>query len=225
MPVQYPELAEYLLDRRPPLEAQLIDFVDEIAYGAADLDDGYEAKYCWTSTRFVPRCLFLIDITAEVDRAKPPPEAARIEIQRSCKTQSWIIWRPTLIEHTRAAGSGIGCPKRRRRYCAIGHVGRVQPASMPRRTPPSRSFWSSGYTTIPPSWVIASSRLRPWASCSSSISIIPNAMPRSYTELTLAQSPLPELLCDYIAGMTDHYLLRQHAYQFGERLLAASSLN
>ena len=27
-----PELAEYLLDQRPPLEAQLIDFVDEIAY-------------------------------------------------------------------------------------------------------------------------------------------------------------------------------------------------
>src|ERR1700691_2590948 len=40
---QYPALAEYLLDQRPPLEAQLIDFVDEIAYNTADLDDGYEA--------------------------------------------------------------------------------------------------------------------------------------------------------------------------------------
>src|SRR5271168_4016699 len=41
---KYPELAEYLLDQRPPIEAQLIDFVDEIAYNSADLDDGYEAK-------------------------------------------------------------------------------------------------------------------------------------------------------------------------------------
>src|SRR6266436_6116307 len=41
---QFPELSEYLLDQRPPLEAQLIDFVDEIAYNTADLDDGYEAK-------------------------------------------------------------------------------------------------------------------------------------------------------------------------------------
>src|SRR5258707_6824202 len=41
---QFPELAEYSLDQRPPLEAQLIDFVDEIAYNSADLDDGYEAK-------------------------------------------------------------------------------------------------------------------------------------------------------------------------------------
>src|SRR6202051_3121149 len=41
---QYPALSEYLLDQRPPLEAQLIDFVDEIAYNTADLEEGYEAK-------------------------------------------------------------------------------------------------------------------------------------------------------------------------------------
>jgi len=36
-------LAEYLLDQRPPLEAQLVDLTDEIGYSTADLDDGYEA--------------------------------------------------------------------------------------------------------------------------------------------------------------------------------------
>src|SRR5438874_1378903 len=41
-PAQFPELTEYLLDQRPPLEAQLIDLADEIAYSTADLDDGYE---------------------------------------------------------------------------------------------------------------------------------------------------------------------------------------
>src|SRR6266702_3780171 len=41
---QFPELAEYLLDQRPPLEAQIIDLADEIAYDTADLDDGYEAR-------------------------------------------------------------------------------------------------------------------------------------------------------------------------------------
>src|SRR5579862_4664439 len=39
----HPDLAEYLLDQRPPLEAQLIDLTDEIAYNTADLDDGFEA--------------------------------------------------------------------------------------------------------------------------------------------------------------------------------------
>src|SRR5213595_1749294 len=42
-PAQFPELTEYLLDQRPPLEAQLIDWTDELAYSTADLDDGYEA--------------------------------------------------------------------------------------------------------------------------------------------------------------------------------------
>src|SRR3974390_949462 len=41
---EHPELSEYLLDRRPPLEAQPIDITHEIAYTTADLDDGYEAK-------------------------------------------------------------------------------------------------------------------------------------------------------------------------------------
>src|SRR6201988_3307284 len=40
---EFPELAEYLLGQRPPLEAQLIDSVDEIAYNTADLDDAFEA--------------------------------------------------------------------------------------------------------------------------------------------------------------------------------------
>src|ERR1700688_1340966 len=41
---KFPALRKYLLNQRPPMEAQLIDFVDEIAYNTADLDDGYEAK-------------------------------------------------------------------------------------------------------------------------------------------------------------------------------------
>ena len=40
---QHPELAEYFLDKRPPLEAQLIDLADEIAYLTADLDDGLDS--------------------------------------------------------------------------------------------------------------------------------------------------------------------------------------
>jgi dGTPase len=40
---EHPELAEYFLDRFPPLEAQLIDLADEIAYLTADLDDGLDS--------------------------------------------------------------------------------------------------------------------------------------------------------------------------------------
>jgi dGTPase len=40
---EHPELAEYFLDELPPLEAQLIDLADEIAYLTADLDDGLDS--------------------------------------------------------------------------------------------------------------------------------------------------------------------------------------
>ncbi|MHB8653316.1 MAG: deoxyguanosinetriphosphate triphosphohydrolase [Terriglobia bacterium] len=43
-PKLYPELGEYRLNDQPPLEAQLIDLADEIAYNCSDLDDGYESK-------------------------------------------------------------------------------------------------------------------------------------------------------------------------------------
>ena len=39
VPGQNPRLDEYLPGVRPPLEAQLIDLCDEIAYNGADLDD------------------------------------------------------------------------------------------------------------------------------------------------------------------------------------------
>ena len=40
---QHPELAEYFLDERPPIEAQLIDLADELAYLTADLEDGLDS--------------------------------------------------------------------------------------------------------------------------------------------------------------------------------------
>src|SRR5215210_4225999 len=52
---EFSELDEYRPGERPPLEAQLIDLADEIAYNTADLDDGYSAA------------MFTIgDITSEV---------------------------------------------------------------------------------------------------------------------------------------------------------------
>jgi len=41
---EFPQLREYLLECQPPVEAQLIDITDELAYNTADLDDGYEAR-------------------------------------------------------------------------------------------------------------------------------------------------------------------------------------
>jgi dGTPase len=55
-PGEIPLLEEYRPGFRPPLEAQLIDLADEIAYNAADLDDAFEA-----------RMITAADIAAEVE--------------------------------------------------------------------------------------------------------------------------------------------------------------
>ena len=44
-PGEYSELDEYLPHLRPPIEAQLIDLADEIAYSTADLDDAQQAGF------------------------------------------------------------------------------------------------------------------------------------------------------------------------------------
>src|SRR5947208_13067860 len=42
-PGERPDLDEYLPGLRPPLEAQIIDLADEVAYNTADLDDAFSA--------------------------------------------------------------------------------------------------------------------------------------------------------------------------------------
>jgi dGTPase len=37
----------------------------------------------------------------------------------------------------------------------------------------------------------------------------PEQLPRSYQQ-SAKQEPLPRVICDYIAGMTDSYILAQH---------------
>jgi dGTPase len=44
-PGESPELDGYLPEQRPPIEAQIIDLADEVAYNTADLDDAYSAGF------------------------------------------------------------------------------------------------------------------------------------------------------------------------------------
>ena len=69
-PATHPELAPYFLDQAPPLEAQIIDLTDEIAYLTADLDDGVESglleiAHLRQHVRILSRCF------AQVERQHP----------------------------------------------------------------------------------------------------------------------------------------------------------
>src|SRR5215475_8117894 len=104
---EFPGLSEYLLDHRPPLEAQLIDSTDELAYTTADLDDGYEARLLSLEQirEHVPVfARFLDDV-----RALYPEAAKKLQFNEVLR-RILDRWVSDLIDNTRqqiqALGSG-----------------------------------------------------------------------------------------------------------------------
>src|ERR1700731_2892671 len=67
---EFPDLAEYQLRLRPPLEAQLIAWVDGIAYNAADLDDGVESRLLELDM-LLAELPFFAHIYREIGRSHP----------------------------------------------------------------------------------------------------------------------------------------------------------
>ena len=102
---EFPELAEYLLDLRPPLEAQLIDCVDEIAYNTADLDDAREAELLDLEA-VRAECRSFVEAYAQVD-ARASRGARETEIQRSAEARSGSAG-DGLDRDDRAAREGCG---------------------------------------------------------------------------------------------------------------------
>src|ERR1700691_2619442 len=102
---RFPALAEYLLDQRPPLEAQLIDFVDEIAYNTADLDDGYEAHVLDNETICAEVPLFA-RFYEEVERSHPPA-IEKLKFNEAAKRVLDYL-ATGLIENTQSAVAASG---------------------------------------------------------------------------------------------------------------------
>src|ERR1700719_3346677 len=98
-PAEFPELAEYWLDKRPPLEAQLIDATDELAYNTADLDDGYEARLL-TLEQIKENVPVFARFFGEVEKLYPaaPKKLQFNEVLRRILDR----WVSDLIQNTRA---------------------------------------------------------------------------------------------------------------------------
>src|SRR6266567_2033829 len=104
-PADFPELAEYELDLRPPLEAQLMNAVDEIAYNSADLDDGFEARLLQIDM-LREELPFLTGIYDEVDRGHP---GGRTKLKIGETIKRLLDYLATdLIEQTRRLVSTTG---------------------------------------------------------------------------------------------------------------------
>jgi dGTPase len=202
---EFPQLAPYLLELRPPLEAQLIDLTDEIAYSTADLDDGVEAMILTREQvrEGVPMFARLHD---EVDRLYPKaPEKLKFN-----ETLKRVLDRlvSDLIAHSakQLATAGIDsvaavreCPRR-----LLG----FSPAVEAERRQLRDYLYQNLYY---------SPELRPdKEQAEQVISQLfdffirsPRELPATYQE-KMQHEPLYRIVCDYIAGMTDNYVLEQH---------------
>jgi len=201
---EFPDLAEYELDQRPPLESQFIDLVDEIAYNTADLDDGFEAHLLELDLLRAEVPLFDAAY-GEVDR-RYPQGAQKLKFNEALKHVLDQL-ATDLIEHTRrqAEASGVETVEDVRR-----HPQRLAGFSseLARANGNLKRFLHTRLYSQP---AIAEDRDRSVASLDALFQFFlehSDRLPDYYAELA-KREPVHRVVCDYIAGMTDHFLLRQ----------------
>jgi dGTPase len=201
---EFPSLAEYRLDERPPLEAQLIDLVDEIAYNTADLDDGFESRlFDFDLLRAeVP----MFDETyAEINR-RYPQSRRKLKFNEALKH---ILNRlvTDLIENTAAKVEQSGAKSSE----DVRHLAKRVAAFSPEIAEKNAALKRFLYGHLYSHPAIAEDRDRSVDALDALFLFFldhPERLPKQYAELAENEAR-HRVICDYIAGMTDHFLLRQ----------------
>jgi dGTPase len=209
-PADFPELSEYLLDLRPTLEAQLIDCVDEIAYDTADLDDALEAGLL----DFTALCqdVSFFGATYAVVEKEHPSARDKLKFNEALK-QVLNFLVTDLIESTQArvrnAGVAVTEDIRRapQRLAEFSKEGLKVSGELKR-------FLFAHVYSHPAITEDRDRSVRCLEQLFKHYSSSQGSMPAAYEDAA-TQSPRAIVVCDYIAGMTDQFLLRQHQEQFG----------
>jgi len=214
-----PELSEYLLDLRPPLESQIIDWVDEIAYNTADLDDALEANLLDLDLlcKEVPLFReFYLNVDAAHRQARSQlkfNEALRHVLDML--VSDLITNTGHLIERSgiRSVEDVRHAPQRLARF---SEAARVQNSQL-------KGFLFSHIYSHPLITEDSERSVR----CLEELFMYylqrPDSMPVTHEEM-VRETARHVVVCDYIAGMTDQFLLRQHQEHFGAAPASVSSI-
>ena len=215
-PAEFPELAEYWLEKRPPLEAQLIDATDELAYNTADLDDGYEARLL-TLEQIKEDVPVFARFFGEVEKLYPvaPKKLQFNEVLRRILDR-WVsdLIKNTQVEIDTAATTAItledirACPKRLVRLSPQVEAERAETKEFLYRNlyyspvlQPEKEDAERIITELFDLWMKR-----------------PEKLPASYQEKAKTGSEPPaRVVCDYIAGMTDTYIYEQYEKYCGRK--------
>ena len=202
---KHPELAEYFLDSRPPLEAQLIDLADEVAYLTADLDDGVEAEIL--SVPQIREGVALFERFYRPLAAKHAGASEKLLFQESLKLMLNALVDDLIAEiGRRVAERGIVSLEAVRR--APGRLAAFSTEMEQLRREAKEFLYRQLYLCEDlerghhhAAEVIAE-LFAAWI-------VDPSSMPASYaTQIPVEGAP--RVIADYIAGMTDHFILDVH---------------
>jgi dGTPase len=209
-------LAEYLPGLRPPLEAQLIDLVDEIAYNTADADDAHDAKF-FGLPAFAAAVPKVGELYEEVITQFPAAEE-RIhlhEIQRRLIDQ---LMRG-LIEGTIAAAQQASLTNLQSVREHPERVVRFTAAAAATSSSLKQFLHRHVYHTE----ILLEERKHSAAAVERLFAYLlehPDHLPPAPADSALPVSPLPVRVSDYIASMTDSYFRRTYS----EVMLVTSAL-
>ena len=207
---EFAQLGEYLLDQRPPLEAQLIDLTDEIAYSTADLDDGMEAEML-TPEHIRKSVPIFARLYAETEKLYPSaPEKLKFN-----ETLKRVLDRlvSDLLENTRKLIIGSGAASAN----DVRQCPRRLFAFSPEVEEERRQIKKFLYQNVYFSPMLRQDKEQGEQIISDLFEYFmgsPGSLPESYQEKA-RHEPLHRIVCDYIAGMTDSYIQDQHRHFCG----------
>jgi dGTPase len=209
---EFPELFEYRLDVRPPLESQLIDWVDEIAYNTADLDDALEANLLDIDS--LRRQVKFFDKSYAKSEVEYSEGLTKLKFNEALRhvVDSLVT---DLIRNTQqqVLDSGVESVDDVRRFPArlagLSAVGKQQNAML-------KNFLFTHIYNLPQITEESEHSVRCLEELFAYYLQQPHSMPEAHEEMA-CQTPRHIVVCDYIAGMTDQFLLRQYQEQFGGR--------
>ncbi len=205
-----PALDEYLPGLRPPLEAQLIDLADEIAYNTADLDDGFSARLF--SIEQLSQCVPEFGRRWEEVESQFPGASEREQFQEVLRgLLDWLV--SGLVEGTVEAADAASVDNVE---MVRAHPRRLAAFTLPAHTA-NRALKQFLHHTLYYSEPMAGERRRSAAQIAELFEFWiahPDKLPENYVE-SLTNAPVHRVVCDYIAGMTDGYFLRCYQQTFG----------
>ena len=200
-PAEYPELAEYFLDQRPPLEAQLIDLADEIAYLTADIEDGLDSGILNIESVLLHVPLFRDFHFAA--RAEFPESTGRVLAGEATRRMLNTLVTD-LLNETRRRVESAGIATLEDVRSSAQRLAAFSPAIEAERTAAKRFL----YATLYNSPGLEASRAHSAAVVErlfAQLADKPDLLPPDHSEQIESQG-LARTVTDYIAGMTDSFI-------------------